>query len=147
MPVLHLAVATTIAIFAPQDCTDWHACRDEAVAAGSREDYEACHDLAWRAVQKEPKNDPELMVLLARAQSLSGRPGDALVMLGRLADLGVPTDALTRDDFKTVRLIPGWPALEPRLAGKPAPPEPVPVGAVREPPTPSPALSPPAPLT
>src|SRR3970040_1549307 len=102
MPVLHLAVATTIAIFAPQDCTDWHACRDEAVAAGSREDYEACHDLAWRAVQKEPKNDPSLMLLLARAQSLSGRPGDALVMLGRLADHRVATDAASSAEFRTV---------------------------------------------
>ena len=62
------------------------------------------------------------MVLLARAQALSGRPGDALVMLGRLADLGVPTDAITNDDYRFVRLLPGWPALEARLTGKPAPP-------------------------
>ena len=46
------------------------------------------HDLAWRAVQKGKPNDPDLMLLLARAQSLSGRPGDALVMLGRIVDLG-----------------------------------------------------------
>jgi hypothetical protein len=85
-------------------------------------DFETFHDFAWRAVQRGKPNDPELMVLLARAQALSGRHGDALVMLGRLADLGVPTDALTSDDFKLVRLIPGWPALEARLAGKPAPP-------------------------
>jgi hypothetical protein len=69
------------------------------------------------------------MALLARAQALSGRPGDALVMLGRLADLPVSTelsraqsrDALTSDDFRVVRLLPGWSTLEARLTGSPAP--------------------------
>lgn len=116
MPILHLVVATTIALFAPQDCTEWHACRDLAVAAASREDYEAFHDLAWRAVQQGPKNDQALLLLLARAQSLSGRPGDALVMLARLADLGVATDAATNPDFRRVRALPGWPDLERRTA-------------------------------
>lgn len=117
MPILHLVVATALTLFVPQDCTDWHACRDLAVAAASREDYEACHDLAWRAVQKGPKNDPSLMLLLARAQSLSGRPGDALVMLGRLADLGLATDAATNADFRRVRALAGWPDLDRRMAG------------------------------
>ena len=48
------------------------------------------------------------MLLLARAQSLSGRPGDALVMLQRLAGMGVTTDAATSDDFRRVRNLPGW---------------------------------------
>ena len=48
------------------------------------------------------------MYLLARAQSLSGRPGDALVMLRRLAQMGVATDANTSDDFRRVRDLPGW---------------------------------------
>jgi hypothetical protein len=48
------------------------------------------------------------MYLLARAQSLSGRPGDALVMLQRLAGMGVPTDAVTNDDFRRVRALPAW---------------------------------------
>ena len=104
-------------------CVDVADCRARAQAAATAGDFEAFHDLAWRAIQRGKPNDPELMTLLARAQSLSGRLGDALVMLGRLTDLGVATDALTSDDFKTVRLIAGWPALEARLAGKPAPAE------------------------
>jgi hypothetical protein len=123
-------------------CVDAADCRARAEAAAVAGEFESFHDLAWRAIQRGKPNDPELMRLLARAQALSGRPGDALVMLGRLADLGVPTDALTSDDFRFVRLIPGWPALEARLTGKPAAasvaavPEsavPAPVGAVREP--------------
>lgn len=117
MPILQLVVAATITLFAPQDCTEWRACHDFAVAAASREDYEAFHDLAWRAVQKGPKNDPLLMLLLARAQSLSGRPGDALVMLARLADLGLATDAATNADFRRVRALAGWADLERRTAG------------------------------
>lgn len=140
-------------------CVDADDCRARAQAAAAAGDFETFHDLAWRAVQRGKPNDPELMRLLARAQSLSGRPGDALVMLGRLADLGVPTDAMTSDDFRIVRLIPGWPALEARLTGQPAspdapveavrepPPAPSPVGAVREPPTVPPAPSASAPLT
>ena len=77
----------------PPACADVAACREAAVAAAGRQDFEAFHDLAWRAAQKSRPNDPELMYLLARAQSLSGRPGDALVMLRRLAQMGVATDA------------------------------------------------------
>jgi hypothetical protein len=62
------------------------------------------------------------MFLLARAQALSGRPGDAIVMLGRIVDIGpLPDGAAASDDFRTVRLLPGWPAFEARLSGKPAP--------------------------
>jgi hypothetical protein len=52
------------------------------------------------------------MLMLARAQSLSGRPGDALVMLQRLAQMGVQTDAATNDDFRRVRALPAWAELE-----------------------------------
>ena len=45
--------------------------------------------------------------MLARAQSLSGRPHDALVMLQRLAAMGVVTDAATNDDFSGVRALAG----------------------------------------
>jgi hypothetical protein len=100
-------------------CSDAADCRAQAQAAAARGDYETFHDLAWRAVQKGRRNDPELMYLLARAQSLSGRPDDALVMLGRIADLGVATEAVTNDDFARVRNLPGWPALEAKLTGKP----------------------------
>ena len=92
------------------DCREWHECRQMALDAAVAGDYERFHDFAWRTIQTGPKNDPALMYLLARAQSLSGRPGDALVMLQRLAAMGVPTDAATNDDFRRVRTLPGWAA-------------------------------------
>ena len=61
------------------------------------------------------------MTMLARAQSLSGRPGDALVMLQRLAAMGVVTDAATSDDFSRVRALPGWAEFEARINGMPVP--------------------------
>src|SRR5438309_9768754 len=91
------------------DCVEWRACRQLALAAADRGEYETFHDLAWRSVQIGPPNDPALMYLLARAQSLSGRPHDALIMLQRLADLGVAPDADTNDDFRRTRQLPGWP--------------------------------------
>jgi hypothetical protein len=94
------------------DCKEWHECRQLALDAAERQDYETFHDLAWRAVQTGPRNDPALMYLLARAQSLSGRPGDALVMLQRLAQRGTKTDAATNDDFRRVRALSGWAELE-----------------------------------
>jgi hypothetical protein len=90
-------------------CTESHDCRQQALAAAERGDYEAFHDLAWRAVQTGPPRDPALMFLLARAQALSGRPHDALVMLQRLAEMGVVTDAETSPDFSRTRQLPGWP--------------------------------------
>ena len=74
--------------------------------------YERFHDLAWRTVQTGPANDPALMYLVARAQSLSGRPRDALVMLRRLADRGVATGATTEEDLEGARQLPGWQELE-----------------------------------
>jgi hypothetical protein len=95
-----------------RDCADVSSCRAAALEAAARRDYETFHDLAWRAVQRGRPSDPELMTLLARAQSLSGRPGDALVMLRRLAQMGITTDAATNDDFRRVRVLPGWSELE-----------------------------------
>jgi hypothetical protein len=100
----------------PAACADAAACRQAALEAAAREDFEAFHDLAWRAAQKSRPNDPELMYLLARAQSLSGRPGDALVMLRRLAQMSVATDAATNDDFRRVRALAGWSDLEALIA-------------------------------
>jgi hypothetical protein len=97
-------------------CATASACRDAALEVAAREDFEAFHDLAWRAVQKGRRNDPELMLLLARAQSLSGRPADALVMLQRLTALGVKTGADVSDDFRRVRALPGWSDLERAMA-------------------------------
>src|SRR5262245_60897368 len=95
-------------------CTQWRECQQLALSAAERDDYEAFHDLAWRAVQTGPPRDPALMVLLARAQSLSGRPHDAMVMLSRLADMGVAVDT-TGDDFARTRQLPGWPDVQARL--------------------------------
>jgi hypothetical protein len=96
-------------------CTEWHDCRQLALAAADRGDYEAFHDLAWRTVQTGPPKDPALMYLLARAQALSGRPHDALIMLQRLAEMGVPSDADTNEDFARTRQLPGWPELLARI--------------------------------
>jgi hypothetical protein len=119
MPLLHAALLLLVLAASRQgtnpqyvDCREWQACRQLAVDAAGRQDFEAFHDLAWRAMQLGPKNDPGLMYLLARAQSLSGRPGDALVMLQRLVDAGVPIDAATNDDFRRVRALPGWAELK-----------------------------------
>ena len=126
---------------APASCPDAAACRAAAEAAAAKGDYETFHDLAWRAVQKGKPNDPSLMMLLARAQSLSGRPGDALVMLGRLADLHAAVD-VSLPDFDRARRLPGWMEVEARLKGlapaagpeRPSPPAAAPVA-------PSPASS------
>lgn len=116
MPPLHVALlVVSLHLQDPTpriDCRAWQECRQLALDAAGRQDYEVFHDLAWRAVQTGPKNDPALMELLARAQSLSGRPGDALVMLQRLAQMGVRTDAATNEDFRRVRALPGWAELD-----------------------------------
>jgi hypothetical protein len=123
-PILIVMLALSTAVWAgpsefSQDCKAWQECRQLALEAAAREDYNAFHDLAWRALQAGPKNDPGLMTLLARAQSLSGRPGDALVMLQRLAAMGIVTDAATNDDFSRVRALPSWPEFEARTSGIP----------------------------
>lgn len=127
-------------------CQDVDACRAQAQEAFARGDFEVFHDLAWRVVQKGKPNDPDLMLLLARAMSLSGRPNDALVMLGRIADPARAQEALTGDDFRTVRLMAGWPALEARLTGAPAPaapPAPAPPPAAAPGAAPAPPSAPP----
>jgi hypothetical protein len=129
-----MAAASSAAGQPPRDvaCTEWHDCQRLALAAADRREYEAFHDLAWRAVQTGPPKDPSLMYLLARAQALSGRPHDAQVMLERLADMGVASDAATNDDFARTRQLPGWPELSARIARltHPSAPPPVAAGAV-----------------
>jgi hypothetical protein len=97
------------------DCVEWRACRELALSAAERGEYENFHNLAWRAVQTGPPKDPSLMYLLARAQALSGRPHDALVMLQRLAEMGVAPDA-TNEDFSRARQLQEWPVVEARIA-------------------------------
>jgi hypothetical protein len=97
---------------APSPCATASACRLEAQAAIDARDYERAHDLAWLAFQKGPRDDPETLQLLARAQSLSGRGDDAFVMLRRLADRGVvPRDLRESEEFRRVREHARWPEL------------------------------------
>ena len=133
-------------------CGTWQDCREKALAAAAGEDFDLFHDLAWKALQKGPKNDPALMTLVARAQSLSGRPHDALVMLQRLAAMGVVTDAAESEDFRRVRALAGWADLQARLGetpgAKPADPTPERGAAPRADPAPKaatpPSVAPPA---
>jgi hypothetical protein len=99
------------------DCREWTECRRLALEAAERHEYETFHDLAWRAVQTGPRQDPALMYLLARAQVLSGRPHDALITIQRLAEMGVTTDAATNGEFERMRALPGWPAVEALVEG------------------------------
>jgi hypothetical protein len=101
--------AVVVAQTAPIDCQDTKECRELALDARARGAYEVFHNLAWRAVQTGRANDPDLMYLLARAQALSGRRRDALVMLRRLAEAGIANDAATHEDFRHVREHAEWP--------------------------------------
>src|SRR5262249_58857785 len=138
-----VVLLVSLALQAPPSpsCPDVAACRAAAEAAAARGEFETFHDLAWRAAQKGRPNDPALMFLLARAQALSGRPDDAIVMLGRLVDLHAPVD-VTLPDFDRVRLRPGWPALESRLGLAPAEAPAAPGAPAAGPPPPSPAPTP-----
>ncbi|HXE79640.1 MAG TPA: hypothetical protein VNK41_02740 [Vicinamibacterales bacterium] len=93
----------------PPDCTGWQACRTAALAAETAGDFERFHDLAWRAMQQRGELDPDVMLVLARAQALSGRPHDSLVLLRRITELGVaPLEARTSPAFERTRRLPGW---------------------------------------
>lgn len=120
MYLVVLLLSVVPALAAPQappaDCATRDTCRAQALIAEAAGDFERFHDLAWRAVQKGKPNDPELMVMLARAMALSGRPGDAIVMLSRLADMGVKVDT-SGDEFRVVRTLKDWPDVESKLAG------------------------------
>lgn len=96
---------------AAAECTSWQECRDQAEAALAADSTERALDLAWRAVQRGPKNDPALMFLLARAQARGGRPQDALVMIRRLAERGAAGEALTHPDLEWARELDGWEAV------------------------------------
>jgi hypothetical protein len=141
---------------APAECHEVQACRRLALEARERGAYETFHDLAWRTIQTGRRNDPELLYLLARAQSLSNRPTDALVTLRRLADMNVVYDATTNVDLQAVRALPGWPQVAalierranvtirpptpPAVAATPAPP---PATAAAPTPAPAPEVTPP----
>ena len=99
----------------PVDCADAAACRALALEAQQRGDYETFHDLAWAAYRKGRANDPELMLLVARAQSVSGRPGDALVMLERMGPFIAPPTIVTDPDFSRVRALPRFDEVRQKL--------------------------------
>ena len=110
LPALLMALGSLFAAQAEPTCTRSNDCQQLALDAAARQDFETFHSLAWRAVQTGKPNDADLMFMLARAQALSGRPDDALVMLGRLADRGFPhPEVETLDDFRGVRDMAGWP--------------------------------------
>jgi hypothetical protein len=90
------------------ECTRWQDCRDQVETALAEESYQRALDLAWRAVQRGPANDPDLMFLLARAQARAGRPQDALVMIRRLAERGAAAESLTHPDLERSRELEGW---------------------------------------
>jgi hypothetical protein len=93
----------------PVACTSAAQCAAMAREAIGEQQYEHAHDLAWRAVQTGRRNDPDLMYLLARTQSLSGRAKDSFVMLQRLAAMGFRgEDVETSEDFRRVRALPEW---------------------------------------
>ena len=120
-----LGVTEASQVPARVECHEVQECQRLALEAHGRGAYETFHDFAWRTIQTGRRNDPELMYLLARAQSLSNRPTDALVTLQRLAEMGVVYDATTNEDLWRVRALPGWPqvaALIDRLAGSDVPP-------------------------
>ncbi|CAN5821237.1 hypothetical protein BH24ACI5_BH24ACI5_14540 [soil metagenome] len=136
-------------------CPDVASCRSLALEAHERENYEAFHDLAWAAYRKGRPNDPEMMLLVARAQSLSGRPGDALVMLERIVAAGAVIDSVTSEDFARVRALPRWPevaakfgaasAEDPAPAAKhPAPAAKSPAPPAKDPASPAKDPAPPA---
>ena len=125
-------------------CREWHECQRLALDAYSRGEYEQFHDLAWRTVQTGPPRNPELMYMLARAQSLSGRPHDALVMLERLAEMKFKTAAATDDDFKAVRQLRQWPEFEATTAPATRPADAAPSVSARPPDLSPPSVTPPA---
>jgi hypothetical protein len=138
-----LLVLSLIAQTPSPDCSDWRDCRTKALEAASQKEFETFHDLAWRAAQKGPPRDPDLMYLVARAQALSGRPADALVMLRRLAEMNIPTDAISSAEFERVRELPGWADVAALLEGrKPAPAAEAPAAPAAEPATPGAAPGP-----
>ena len=118
---LSIAARPATGIGAVQECADYQTCNRLAAEARERKDFDAYHDLAWKALRLSPKNDAAAMTQLARAQSLSGRPLDALVMLQRLATMGVITDAATSDDFERVRALPAWTDVAVKLTGTVSP--------------------------
>jgi hypothetical protein len=116
LALLAVAAPASARQAAPVACAGLAQCRAQTEAAIAEGAYERAHDLAWRTAQQGPRNDRASMFLLARTQALSGRPDDALVMLRRLAELGMAAD-VSGGEFQLTRELPGWPAVESLIAG------------------------------
>ena len=84
-------------------CHDWTECRQFALKAYADHDYDAFHDFARRSLAAGPPRDAKLLLLLARAESLTGRVDDARRTLERLAKMGVKVDIAGNDDFENLR--------------------------------------------
>lgn len=84
-------------------CHDWTECRQFAVKAYADGDYESFYDFARRSLAAGPPRDTKLMLLVARAASLTNRLDDAKRMLERLKAMGLKVDVAGNDDFKNVR--------------------------------------------
>src|SRR4026207_1666421 len=83
LPVtLHLILTVCLSIQTPASsppagCQDWQECRQQALDAVARHEYERFHDLAWRTVQTGPPRRPELLFLPAPAPGRRRRPARA----------------------------------------------------------------------
>ncbi|MCC7123573.1 MAG: hypothetical protein IT178_01905, partial [Acidobacteria bacterium] len=128
-PLLFVLLISSLSGAQTTLCGDAAACREATLQAIAEGRVEDAHDSAWRAMQRGPADDAELMFLLARAQSLSGRPDDALVMVRRLVERGVATEAATHPDLERMRGRPGWPAVEQLIAARAASAAPAPASA------------------
>ena len=99
-----LALLPTVAVAQDRPlCHDWTECRQFALKAYTEGDYEAFYDFARRSLAAGPPRDAKLMLLLARAESLTGRVDDAKRTLERLARMGVKVDIAGNDDFGNLR--------------------------------------------
>ena len=55
-----------------QPCADAQTCRRLALEAAERKDFDAFHDLAWRALSAGPMTDPALMITTWSPVSMNG---------------------------------------------------------------------------
>jgi hypothetical protein len=101
-------------------CHDWMECRQFAVKAYADGDYESFYDFARRSLAAGPPRDAKLLLLVARAESLTGRVDDAKRTLERLARMGVKVDVAGNDDFKNVRVAEPASSSAAAVADKPA---------------------------
>jgi len=84
------------------------------IAAYERGDYPA-YLAAFEGLVKVAQDHPMVMMRLASAYALNGRPADAIRTLSHLADLGIWTDIANDNDFKSLATLPDAAGLRLRL--------------------------------